>query len=300
VVAHFLDGSTVYMTLAQEAVDVQTKFGKLAVPGKSINSIDFGFHLDPEEAKRIDALIDALGSKDYKKRETAFTQLIGLGAKAYPVLRKVLRSPDPETAKRAQVAMEAIQGRVPARILERPDEDVVRTDKFVIVGKVINPLLTARTEYFGEVKVKPSQLLSLRWLEGGSKTEVAIDSGNHGSAANQWLETDFHVHRHDRLSITSGGQVDLWPQGPGQYMSGPEGRQGTMYTVYANSYGPKVALSGALIGKIGKDGTPFYIGSKMSETLNEEGNLYLHIVPSPWNNASRGSYSVTIARGHAE
>ena len=49
-----------------------------------------------------------------------------------------------------------------------------------------------------------------------------------------------------------------------------------------------------LIGKVGENGKAFYIGDRYEGTAPEEGKLYLQIVPSPWNNASAGSYRVRI------
>jgi hypothetical protein len=51
-----------------------------------------------------------------------------------------------------------------------------------------------------------------------------------------------------------------------------------------------------LIGKIGANGDPFFIGDHLEDTLKSEGALYLHIGPSPWNQQSTGSYDVKISR----
>ena len=53
-------------------------------------------------------------------------------------------------------------------------------------------------------------------------------------------------------------------------------------------------LAGALIGRVGEDGTPFLIGDRHELTTNRDGKLYLHIIPSPWGNASTGTYQVKI------
>jgi hypothetical protein len=54
-------------------------------------------------------------------------------------------------------------------------------------------------------------------------------------------------------------------------------------------------MSASLLGRIGETGTPFLIGEHYEGTPGQEGRLFLHIVPSPWNNASTGSYAVKIS-----
>ena len=57
-------------------------------------------------------------------------------------------------------------------------------------------------------------------------------------------------------------------------------------------------MAGSLIGKIGENGKAFYIGDRFEGPATEEGKLYLQIVPSPWNNASTGTYRVRINTDH--
>lgn len=55
-------------------------------------------------------------------------------------------------------------------------------------------------------------------------------------------------------------------------------------------------FGGVLVAKIGEDGEPFIIGDRYEIKAESEGKLYLHIVSSPWNCASMGSYEVKIGR----
>jgi hypothetical protein len=81
------------------------------------------------------------------------------------------------------------------------------------------------------------------------------------------------------------GQVDLWPQTPGQYMTGPAGYEA----------GRPGHLPGMLLGKIGENGKVFVIGERYDGTPGQDGKLFLHIVPSPWGNPSTGGYAVRVA-----
>lgn len=297
ITVHYLNGSTVHMALVQEQIEVETAFGKLTVPRGHIRSIDFGVRLDDEDARQIDEFIGQLGDPLYKRRELALHRLIELGAKAHPALQRAAAGKDAEVVNRAKRGMEAIEKKVPARLLKRRTDDIIKTDRFTIVGKIVTPALAARAEYFGELKLRPIQLYSLRSVGGGGEVEVVVDAATHGSANGQWLETDYHVNAEERLTFVTTGQVDLWPQGPGQYMATPDGKAGTLFAPYSQTYGPQAAVSGALIGRIGENGRPFLVGSRLSRSFDQGGKLFVHIVPSPWNNASSGTYRLRIVTG---
>jgi len=144
------------------------------------------------------------------------------------------------------------------------------------------------------------QLRTLRALHSGGDTEVAVDAARYGSAHGQWCDTGYQIEGSGGLVIAASGTVDIYPQTPGQYMSSPAGYQGPGLAMRPPPRGQLNAAAlrnypGALIGRIGEEGDPFYIGERYEGAPGQEGRLYLHIVPSPWNNASSGSYQVKVA-----
>src|SRR5438128_12601023 len=78
------DGSLVRMTILQETVDVQTKYGKLNIPVRDIRRIEFGLHFPDGVEPQIEEAIKQMGSSAYKEREEAVKQLVFLGPMAYP------------------------------------------------------------------------------------------------------------------------------------------------------------------------------------------------------------------------
>ncbi|HYT88655.1 MAG TPA: hypothetical protein VEL76_08100 [Gemmataceae bacterium] len=295
----FVNGSTVYVTILQEPIEVQTDFGKLTVPPKDIRSIEFGLHLaDGVEAKIQDAL-KQLASSHYRQRDAAVKELITLGAQAYPALHRAAKSKEPEVAQRAAAALKSIEAKVPARLLRLKEEDVIRTTRFTIIGRVVTTGIKARAEYFGELNLKPYQMMGIRWLETAGETEVLVDAARYGSAPGQWLDSGIQVDPHLDLNIIASGLVDLWPQGPGQYTASPGGMTNAQPLRRPGVPAEAAVVPGALVGRIGEDGTPFVIGERYSGRPSRSGKLYLHIGPSPWNNASTGTYRVRIASGHS-
>jgi hypothetical protein len=294
------NGSTVLMTVVQDKIEVATAFGKLTVPTREIRGIDFGLHLSEETQQRIDAALAQLASPAYRQRDAALQELVRLGPQAYLALQRAARTKDGEAGKRVEMALKRIAQKVPARLLRTREDDRIRTTKFTIVGRVVTPAIRARAEYFGDLELKAGQMLSMRWLQGAGETEVAVDAARYGSAPDQWLDTGLTVEAHAGLKITAAGQVDLWPQQPGQYMSGPEGMQGGGGVVVVGNRVVRQRgnqAGGALMGRIGESGTPFYVGQTFRQTPAEGGRLFLHILPSPWGNASAGTYTVRITVG---
>jgi hypothetical protein len=297
----FANGSTVFMTLLSDPIEIQTAFGKLTVPPRELRSIEFGVHLPEGAEEKIQILLKQLGSSNYRLRDGAVKELARLGPHAYPALQRVARDKEqPEAALRAAAAIKLIERRIPAKQLRLKDDDVIRTSRFTIVGRVLNPVIKARAEYFGEVGLKPYQLFAIRCLEGAGDVEVTVDAARYGSGHSQWMDAGFMVDPQLDLLITASGQVDLWPQGPGQYMAGPGGMAGGGARAQPGAVvaGGVVVTPGMLVGRIGEDGTPFVIGDRYSGRPARVGKLYLHIGPSPWNNASTGNYRVKITTGH--
>jgi hypothetical protein len=288
----FTDDSVMRMIVLQDRLEVVTRYGRLAIPTRDILSIDFGVHLPEGLEQKIVQAIEQLGHDNYRTREIALKDLIAWGPYAYPYLYAATKSEDPEIIKRAILAVDKIRAKHPPRNLRLREEDVIATSSFTVVGKITTPILRAKNANFGELDLKLPTLRSVRCLNTSFEKEVGVDAARFGSSPNQWMDTGFEVRSDSRLLITASGTVDLWPQPGG----------GTMYHSTANGYRGGAAigqqLPGMLVGKIGEDGPVFTVGERYDGQAGRDGRLYLHIVPSPWQNASAGCYQVRITPRH--
>jgi hypothetical protein len=104
------------------------------------------------------------------------------------------------------------------------------------------------------------------------------------------METTIEVTSGQQLEVTASGRVDQWPQGPGQYMVGPEGQGGAVRPGFVGAVG----TPGQVVGRIGTSGTQFAIGASYRGKATESGKLYLRIGPSPWNCDSTGVYKIVV------
>lgn len=283
----FADGSVVRVAIVQQELEVQTKYGMLTIPVREIRRIEFGVHLPPEVDDKIQVAIRSMGSNEFKSREDAVVSLVKLGAQAYPAVLKASRSQDLEVARRAHKVASSIQEATPRDELRTKVEDTIHTAEFTVSGRILSASLRARSVHFGDLALRLVDLRQVHLRNYVGKMEVAVDAAHYGSELNQWLDTGVDIEPNTKLVIDAEGQVDLWPQGPGQYMTSPAG-----FTTTGKGGQHKAGL---LLGRVGANGKVFVVGDRCEETCTEQGRLFLHIVPSPWNNASSGSFRAQIS-----
>lgn len=286
----FADGSVVRMNVLQETIEVATKYGKLTIPTDDIRRIDMGMHIPDGIEPLIAKSIRNLASDAYKQREDASKELLKVGHWAFAALQKAAASSDLEVAKRAQSILNRITERTPPDVLKMRADDVVQTRDFPVVGRIASATIKAHSPLFGEQLLKLSDLRSIHLRGQRGESEMTIDAAKYGSALDQWFDSGVVIDGQIRLTIASEGSVDLWPQTPGQYVAQPRGY---------NTPGKGGAfLAGALVAKIGETGRTFLIGERYEANATDEGKLYMHIIPSPWNNASAGVYRVRVTTDH--
>jgi hypothetical protein len=297
----FTNGSIVVMDMLQDKIEIVTEYGKLVVPPKDIRNIEFGLHPTDEEGQRLEEALQRLSSKVYKDRESAVTDLIALGPLAYLRLQTAAKSTDPEIARRAESALKTIREKTPARLLRARPDDLVRTNKFSIVGRITTPTLKAKADDFGDLELRPARLLAIRWLAADTRKEVAVDAGMYGGPGNnKWMATGIRIEPHTGLKITATGQVDLLPQQGGQRLVGPDGQSGGAAwggrnkMAWMNNNGQ---TGGELLGRIGDTGPTFFIGSRYSHAVKTGGQLFLMIAQSPWGCPSTGEFRVAVTQG---
>jgi hypothetical protein len=296
----FVNGSKVVMTLMPEQIEVVTKFGKLTIPPEEIRYIEFGLHLPPGAAERIQTALAQLDSNNYKQREAALKELIALGAHAYPTLQNAAKSAPMESGQRIKQALKTIEQKVPEHLLRVKEEDLIQTSKFALSGKIVTPVIKAKAEYFGDLELKPPQLRSIRRVADAVKVEILVDAAKHGRQNAPWMDTGFKVEANSKLMISASGEIDMNPQQPGQMAAGPNGMNNRGFNVNVGFRGgPGMGLEnlspGTLLGRIGDKGPVFIVGDRYSGTASRGGKLHLLIFPVNWGAGAAGSYNVRLS-----
>jgi hypothetical protein len=288
------DDTLLKVVLLDGALPVATKYGKLTVPAADIRRLDFGFRYPDGMEEKIEKAIGELGAPEFRDREAAEQALAACGHYAIPALRRAVKSENPEVVRRAGSVLKAVESKLGPEKAELRDYDIVETTEFTAKGRIELGVLKVRTKYFGEATVRLTDIRAFRSVGTANNAEFNLDAALYAKVnQSQWLETAIEVTAGQQLEVTASGQIDLWPQGPGQYMTGPGG-QGGGGLAPPGAGVPRVGVAGQIIARIGPSGNPFVVGASFKGKVSESGKLYLRIHPSPWNNDSAGSYKVKV------
>jgi hypothetical protein len=267
------------------------------VPAEHIRNIDFTPRPVPDVHKRVAAAIEKLNSDVFAEREAASRDLMALAPASYWPLVEATRAEDLEVKKRAQSVLAKLEKKFPVEELRRKPHDLIQTPTFTIAGLIQGGTLKVKPAYFAETQLKLGNLRSLRSLGSGREVTVAVDAARYAMPpGTAWMETKVSVRARSRLVVAASGEIDMYPLAGsvGQYRAGPDGPKWAGGIAMKGGAGSVIASPGMLLGRIGTSGKEFVLGAKYDGLAEDEGVLYLRIVPSPWNNASSGEYKVTI------
>jgi hypothetical protein len=178
------------------------------------------------------------------------------------------------------------------------------------------------TKSFGSTTLKFDMVKVLRRVNAAmTADEFGLKADKYAKQMwKEWYDTGIVVAADGPLEIVCSGEIDQWPQTPGQYQSKPRGTgsivsppPGGDRLMLPGSYNPgggpgydgppgSAAMranrlsSGMVVGKIGETGAPFLVGDKYAtKKAPAGGKLYLIIAPSNWGNDSAGEYKVKVS-----
>jgi hypothetical protein len=177
-----IDGSSIKVVLRAEKIEFQTRYGKLLIPTRDLQRVDFRWRLSPETARQIKDAIGDLGAKDFQKREAATAALRRLGERAVPALTLATADSDPEVARRVHDLLEKIRETVPVERLLFREDDVIWAGDNKLVGRISEASLNVETLAFGTQSLRLSDVKSLR-PSGMSPDGVAVGAPDPGTLA---------------------------------------------------------------------------------------------------------------------
>lgn len=279
IMLYLMDGSVIAGKLSLKEIAVQTDFGDLSVPVRSIKSITPGLQSHPALAKQISQLIADLGSSNYNDREKAQQALLKMGLPVRAELERHQNDGDVERRNRIKAILtefdqlsedqEDVGDGQTASNESLRHRDTVETTEFTIVGKIV-PQSFDVSSLYGSLNVKLADIRRAQ-RDMGRKEDVrqtfTVDASQF--AMRNPLTTSIRVERGDIITITADGTLNMTPWGSGA-ISTPDG---------APNYGWFIAgqiPNGALVGKIGNENFA-KLGSKSTITASRSGVLQLAI-----------------------
>jgi hypothetical protein len=171
--AIFVDQSTLKVQVDRESIDLNTRYGKLAIPLRDVQRIEFGRRVPSDVAKQVDAAIADLGSAQFQAREAAGERLVQFGVHAYAAVARAAKGKDPEVATRAEKVLDKLHEQLPPEVLDVPEEDVVYTAESKITGRIEgDESWPARTSQFGQVRLRLADLRRLAIPEPKESPEL--------------------------------------------------------------------------------------------------------------------------------
>lgn len=170
----FTDNSVMKLNIRDEFVDFITQYGKLKIPVKDIEKIEFGLRVPEPMKARIEAAIADLGAPDFKRREAASKILLEMREKAYPFVVKATDSSDSEVANRAEELIKKLKDTIPAEMLKTRAQDILHTAASKISGRIDASTMKAMSIQFGEVQVRLADV----FVMSAKSTAVEPDNSN--------------------------------------------------------------------------------------------------------------------------
>lgn len=273
VMLHLQDGTIIAGEMTINQISVETEFGTLEVPLDKVRSITPGLGSSPELSAKVNGLIEALGSDDYKAREQAHKDLQAMGLKVHRILEGYRNDENLERKRHIGEILKEFEELVSQQDdeeepIERPliVKDTVVTGDFTIVGKISPDEFKVSSKY-GPLNVALADLKRAerpRSIKEPVRKNVQVPGDS--LVQRSFKNSGIKVEAGDKITIKADGSIVMSPWG-GDQSSTPDG--GSNFGWYI----PNQIYGGALVAKIGDRGTVFKVGSKSTFVAKTSGVL---------------------------
>ena len=146
------------------------------------------------------------------------------------------------------------------------DYDLVETAEATVRGRVETVAVKVKNRVLGETSLKLADLRSLR-STAAVGNEFTVEAKYAKQNDQNWHDTGLDVTNDQPLEITADGTVDLAPQQPGQFLSGPAGNPNNGRAIsetpkagrsrpYRGAFTPDRSERGAVPGRHEPQGVP--------------------------------------------
>jgi hypothetical protein len=277
------DGSQTHGELmGPDTLKLKTAYGALSFPITEVRQIRFGVRVSEKDMRSIQEAIALLDNDDFGRRDEAQKTLETFGAGAMAPLKTALAaSNSPEVRNR----IDGVLKRLAKKDNTEQSDDQVSANGLDVTGELDLKEFRCKSP-LGDLTVKIEDVESIRWLAGGRFKSLTLEAKK-GLIA--WIDSGLTVAPGESVSVSASGSITLLG-----YQSDPMGNK---------DFGTTPFMVGSLIGRIGKSGEPFLIGSGKKWTATERERLYLKIFCTDdqsrqlHRQPSTGSYRIRAATG---
>lgn len=284
------------------SVPLITDYGKLEIPAKFINSIEFGIQADKSGKQKIYNLLNQLGARNIPQNKDAYEELINMEITAIPVIENYIENrnmpPDTISEFTAENALIELKSKHSISDNYSTKDIIVFDDNFRIGGFYELPSVSLKTEY-GDLQIKREKISKVEimyYSEDDTETRFTLYGNKHISSntGGGWLNTGLYVKSGQNIAISASGEVSFASLSGYKYT--PDGKTSSYkysdtYSDYSYSTYPTY---GNVVFKIGENGTMLKAGEKFSARAAASGILFISIYEVVYNAANTGSYSVKV------
>lgn len=270
------DGSNIVGTLITKGVAFKTTVGELSVPANLLTNLVVAPSLNKQETIIVNRALSNIDSSDYKLRRQAELDLSKFNKRSY--------WPCKESLNREGLSAEAV-ARLKKLIeeVEKQDKYIRRNDELhsldvVAFGKILNEYLEFESDALGVVKYPIEKVVN---IQVQTRMEVILDGSNDEDNP---LEVKLPGGC-EKFSVSADGQMDLWPNEAGKYLSGPSGN--------ASGFSSASGRSGRLDSKI--NGHHVILNESYRYTGTSVRTILIWVNRSPWGRETpQGQYRLVF------
>ena len=293
------DGSIYNGSISIKNVDLQTDYGKLAIPLKNVSSIDVGLAPDKSNKAKLENLCAQLSNEVEETRKIAYDELLKSKASEIYVLQDYLYSDKYTPSLDNMWTLDQLISELKSKLNlddNIQEKDIISIDgQYIMGGIFIFPSVEIKTE-FGSLSIPKEKISKIEVTyvpfsgEGNTKI-INLPASKYisGNPNGGWYRTGINVQKGQRITINASGEITLASLSNAKY--NPNGAAGTE-DIY--STGSTYPTYGQLVYKIGETGQATTAGGKFNGTMSSSGMLYISIYETVYNAANTGSYMVNI------
>ena len=293
------DGSIYNGSISIKNVDLQTDYGKLAIPLKNVTSIEVGLTPDRTNKTKLENLCSQLSNEIEETRKIAYDELLKIKPAEIYILQDYLYSDKYTPAIDNLWTLDQLISEIKSKL--NLDDNIQEKDNISIDGQYLMggiftfPSVEIKTE-FGALTIPKEKISRIEVTyvpsTGGENTKIinlAASKYISGNPNGGWYRTGINVAKGQRIIISATGEVTLASLSNAKY--NPNGAAGSEESYVGSSAYPTY---GQLVYKIGETGQATTAGAKFNGTMNAGGMLYISIYETVYNAGNTGSYNVNI------
>ena len=252
---HMRDGTRLAGVPQAANIQIKTVYGLLTVPMSELVKIRFCSSLDSGLSEKITGLLHLLHELCEQGRIVEDEEIKARAEKLVARLDESIEEPD-----ESDIHLVPLEG----------EEDEIETLEFTIKGKIEEKSFLVKTRY-GSLDFNRSDILSIVFQEP-LVTKLSFDvPGNTFAEKNKWFDSQADLAEGEEFKLRSSGTIILASLNGTK--CGPDGTRSVNRTSPSSAF--KGFPTGSLVGKIGKTGKPFLVGSDYSGVVEKKGRLFL-------------------------